>query len=317
MKVIKKGDKGEAVKLAQERLIAKGYSLDPWGADGDFGDLTTRRVQQFQAAQNLKADGVVGDRTWDALMADGRAPTPDEVLAEEKTELIEKFRSQLTKLPTAHRPAVERCLLAAVGDLNKKEIPYGSNWGPEVQPLVDKYNEYWWTNLSEAGYERAKKRGYVESADLDGNYYAWCGMAVSNWIRIGLELPYWDPKHGYDFPPEPGWHAPNKKMPKPLDGHPFHYFWGGPAPVEEWAAKEGYFKVVSKASLETLPGDIFTMGRGSSGSDPSQSVEAGHIGMIVADDGDYVITIEGNISNGVYSRRRRKTDLRWIIRWWK
>ena len=35
--------------------------------DGDFGDKTTARVQQFQADFYLSVDGIVGNNTWSVL----------------------------------------------------------------------------------------------------------------------------------------------------------------------------------------------------------------------------------------------------------
>lgn len=65
--ILKYGSKGDAVKLLQTRLNALKF---PCGqADGDFGQRTLEAVKAFQAARGLVADGVVGARTWAALMA--------------------------------------------------------------------------------------------------------------------------------------------------------------------------------------------------------------------------------------------------------
>lgn len=64
---IRKGSSGEAVKLAQELLIKKGYDLSPYGADGKFGNKTLAAVKAFQKAQGLVVDGIVGKNTWKAL----------------------------------------------------------------------------------------------------------------------------------------------------------------------------------------------------------------------------------------------------------
>ena len=62
--VLRKGDDGPFVERLQHRLIAHQY---PVVADGDFGIQTDAQVRKFQAAENLKVDGVVGGLTWAAL----------------------------------------------------------------------------------------------------------------------------------------------------------------------------------------------------------------------------------------------------------
>lgn len=68
---IRKGDKGPVVRLAQDLLIKKGYSLPKYGADGDFGNETLSAVKAFQKANGLTADGVIGAKTWAKLQEDG------------------------------------------------------------------------------------------------------------------------------------------------------------------------------------------------------------------------------------------------------
>lgn len=58
-----KGDKGEEVKRIQNRLIALGYSLPRYGADGSFGAETESAVKQFQSDHGLTDDGLVGPKT--------------------------------------------------------------------------------------------------------------------------------------------------------------------------------------------------------------------------------------------------------------
>lgn len=64
---VQKGSKGLAVKICQQLLISKGYSLPKWGADGDFGSETRNRVKEFQINRGLECDGIVGAKTWAAL----------------------------------------------------------------------------------------------------------------------------------------------------------------------------------------------------------------------------------------------------------
>jgi peptidoglycan hydrolase-like protein with peptidoglycan-binding domain len=62
------GDSGTAVRLIQESLLAQGYALPSFGADGDFGDETETAVRQFQIdAGAVKLDGIVGPETMGLL----------------------------------------------------------------------------------------------------------------------------------------------------------------------------------------------------------------------------------------------------------
>lgn len=72
---LKKGSKGEYVVKAQEYLRAHGYSLGRWGVDGDFGSATENAVIAFQRDNGLNPDGIVGPKTWAALMQPAKEQT--------------------------------------------------------------------------------------------------------------------------------------------------------------------------------------------------------------------------------------------------
>lgn len=59
------GATGFRVTAIQHLLRSRGYSLT---ADGVFGDTTLARVKSFQTSKGLVADGVVGAKTWSALV---------------------------------------------------------------------------------------------------------------------------------------------------------------------------------------------------------------------------------------------------------
>ena len=58
------GDTGDAVMALQQGLLKAGYAV---GTDGDFGPGTESAVKQWQHAQGLTADGVVGATSWAKL----------------------------------------------------------------------------------------------------------------------------------------------------------------------------------------------------------------------------------------------------------
>ncbi|MFF4078061.1 peptidoglycan-binding protein [Streptomyces sp. NPDC001777] len=60
------GDRGKAVEAAQRRLAAHGHK---GATDGVYGAGTAANVRAFQKKAALPADGVVGARTWAALLS--------------------------------------------------------------------------------------------------------------------------------------------------------------------------------------------------------------------------------------------------------
>ena len=69
---LRKGSRGEAVREMQAALIARGYDLGRWGADGIFGNQTLEAVKAFQKDCGIKADGVFGRITYDCLWQESR-----------------------------------------------------------------------------------------------------------------------------------------------------------------------------------------------------------------------------------------------------
>jgi peptidoglycan hydrolase-like protein with peptidoglycan-binding domain len=59
------GSTGENVRSVQYLLNAHGATIS---VDGDFGPITKSAVQQFQSANGLQADGIVGNMTWPVLI---------------------------------------------------------------------------------------------------------------------------------------------------------------------------------------------------------------------------------------------------------
>jgi hypothetical protein len=62
VKTVQKGDVGEEVKQWQLFLQSAGYKIPT--VDGTFGPATERETLKFQLKHGLKADGVVGPKTW-------------------------------------------------------------------------------------------------------------------------------------------------------------------------------------------------------------------------------------------------------------
>lgn len=64
MRTIKKGSKGDAVKLWQQIMVINGIDIGKWGIDGDFGSATQTATNKFKKQVGLTQNGTVDDATW-------------------------------------------------------------------------------------------------------------------------------------------------------------------------------------------------------------------------------------------------------------
>ena len=62
---LKMGSVGPEVRELQQLLNKRGYNLT---VDGEFGKLTKASVMNFQRANGLTDDGIVGPKTWNKLL---------------------------------------------------------------------------------------------------------------------------------------------------------------------------------------------------------------------------------------------------------
>lgn len=74
---LRKGNRGEDVKVIQERLITLGYLSGK--ADGGFGKQTESAVKDFQEAADLEVTGTVDDATKEKLLSDSAPYKPYEM----------------------------------------------------------------------------------------------------------------------------------------------------------------------------------------------------------------------------------------------
>lgn len=99
---IRKGSKGADVKTAQNLLIAKGHKLPKYGADGDFGGETDAAVRAYQRDKGLAVDGIIGAKTWAALL-ETKPATGAYVLVEGGNYYIRSAPVDGAALDTAYR----------------------------------------------------------------------------------------------------------------------------------------------------------------------------------------------------------------------
>ena len=100
---IQKGSQGNLVKIAQEKLIAKGYALTKYGADRDFGVETETAVKQLQRDAGLVVDGIIGVKTWAVLNSDFMRPNKIEypgylIKKGMSGDIIKKVQTRLIEL---------------------------------------------------------------------------------------------------------------------------------------------------------------------------------------------------------------------------
>lgn len=63
--ILRRGSRGEVVRYLQEKLYSKLY---PITIDGIFGPNTEKVVKEFQNANGLTPDGIVGPKTWQKIL---------------------------------------------------------------------------------------------------------------------------------------------------------------------------------------------------------------------------------------------------------
>ena len=62
--LLKKGSRGDNVRMLQQRLQDRGWSIK---VDSDFGPATEKIVQAYQKDKRLTVDGLVGPQTWHSI----------------------------------------------------------------------------------------------------------------------------------------------------------------------------------------------------------------------------------------------------------
>ena len=103
------GDKGDAVRNVQKRLIKLGYLSG--SADGDYGNMTKKAVQAFQKRNGLNVTGSVNSRTLSALNSSGakRAVSDSSSSSSAGTERLNWFNGGSNTIPKGAVFKVKDC----------------------------------------------------------------------------------------------------------------------------------------------------------------------------------------------------------------
>lgn len=263
------GYEGQDLRALQERLRAMGAPITT--CNGCYTDETINAVRWLQQREGLPVTGELDARSRGRVLGAEAIELPEGLAEAEQRRLRGLLERGLATLPAEARPAVQAVLGEAISWVGRREIPKGSNGGPQIDPIT------------------------ADAAPPGKPRPPWCALAVMHWMKAGLGCARWQ-----DTPI--GWrNASSLAFGKWGEDHGRLLPASGPAPV----------------------GSIFVMYREGSGSDAGRRVAGagrweglGHTGLVVADLGDAVLTVDGNISDRCWSMTRKKSGLLGFVRWW-
>lgn len=86
---LRRGSKGDSVRLMQQALAQLGYSVK---VDGSYGPATQRVISSFQRVNGLKVDGVAGHVTLSRLYSSSAKPVPAPVTDKYATVATQRNR---------------------------------------------------------------------------------------------------------------------------------------------------------------------------------------------------------------------------------
>lgn len=88
---------GPNVVKLQSTLQVLGYDVGPDGADGEFGENTEAAVREFQTANGIEIDGIVGPETWGAMLDRPQTPVvvkPGQLTQDMITKIVALARTE-------------------------------------------------------------------------------------------------------------------------------------------------------------------------------------------------------------------------------
>jgi len=122
MPVLRLGSRGESVKILQLKLNELGFNVG--FADGVFGNNTNTAVRQFQLANKLLSDGIVGQNTWKALAIAkpvyASKPLYQFIQYDKQTQIVKIKKSQLKKVDVLDSKTSRETVRSMYNRLNPK-----------------------------------------------------------------------------------------------------------------------------------------------------------------------------------------------------
>jgi hypothetical protein len=169
---VKEGSSGADVSAWQDLLENAGYSVAP-DPDGTFGDGTDTATRQWQGAQGLVADGIVGPASWSQMT--GELPPVSAAAAQSH---IEGRRVLLAVWPevTGENPTISELQIA--GGQARLESNYGrSSYVNKVTGQTSGVINNW--GAVQAGKPPCGSNFEASDTHADGSAYTWCYKAYA------------------------------------------------------------------------------------------------------------------------------------------
>lgn len=142
--MLEPGNTGSEVATLQQRLQQLGYFKA--GITGNFGPITTEAVIQFQKANGLEPDGIVGPRTEAALQKKRGKPIQAQTSQRRQVRQVsQRFQSFRQRPQPVSKPS-------QVSQRPRSGVLREGDSGPEVAALQQR--------LQKQGYFQAKVTGY-------------------------------------------------------------------------------------------------------------------------------------------------------------
>jgi lysozyme len=110
---LKMGAQGDWVKFLQNKLNEQGSNL---AVDGKFGNKTETALKQFQTTHELKADGIVGPKTWQKILElDNAASRINLVTSPSPTATSLSYNKDLRAMLKLHEGIRDQIYLCSAG----------------------------------------------------------------------------------------------------------------------------------------------------------------------------------------------------------
>lgn len=134
MRTIKSGSRGEDVQELEEMLVDMGYTVK---VNEFFGTDTHDAVIDFQRKSNLVVDGIVGRKTWSALIKAN----------EHLTRFNDKFLSEQDLIDFAEKFDLELAAVKAVNEVESR----GKGFLNDGRPQILFEGHIFWKQLEKRG----------------------------------------------------------------------------------------------------------------------------------------------------------------------
>ena len=207
MTLLQYGSTGPTVQLLQLALIRAGF--EPGPTDGIFGVRTRNAVKNFQTANGLSADGIVGPRTHRTLMPWYLGyVTHTVVRGDTFYKLAMRYGSSIRAIETAN-PGADPLNLAIgstlVIPLPFDVVPTEINWGSTligyaVRGLASRYP---FLTVGEMGRSvMGRPLYYISAGSGPRQVFFNAAMHANEWITTPMMFKYIE-EHGYRIAGKP------------------------------------------------------------------------------------------------------------------